>query len=124
MMYQKLKLYMDFSLFEILVGGSIASKFSKTQNQTNKTNETAATNTNTENVARIRTVKRKNQAEKKSTGCGPSPPKEIEPKKTIEMEKIIEPKAQIVSDKKGTTSTGTSPLPQSISTQVSLKLCI
>lgn len=78
-------------------------------------------------VARVRTTKRKtNPSEKKSTGCGPSPPKELEaPKSFKEPEtKHIETSTTETNmdskkvDKKRTTSTGTSPLPQSISTQV------
>lgn len=74
-------------------------------------------------VVRVKNVNR-NQSQKVSTGCGPSPPKEIEPTKSQHAkETVIEPSRPKtpLSDtgRRETTSTGTSPLPQSISTQVS-----
>lgn len=73
-------------------------------------------------VVRVKNVNR-NQSQKVSTGCGPSPPKEIEPIKSEPVkETVIElsrPKTPLSdTGRRETTSTGTSPLPQSISTQV------
>lgn len=66
--------------------------------------------TNYENSTLINENKKSSNIQKISTGCGPSPPKEI---KHYQNKKTSE-----------SISTGTSPPPQSISTQVSLTLFI
>lgn len=119
----------------IIVGGSITSKMSKKNLREKKSTKSNADNRqNTDRksqspqrvvednvIVRVRNAKRKTaQSEKKSTGCGPSPPKEIEPSKIITSnnETVETYTDSVETNKKQTTSTGTSPLPQSISTQV------